>query len=114
MGPDQEIVQKCVFGFPSNEDFLKVTREFADYETFRKKINNESNGEDSLKWAQYVVGNIEEMFLEFDVNEMPPQWAADLKKAIRILRENGDNKLADAGELLLESMPVLQVIHVPG
>lgn len=114
MGPDQEIVQKCVFGFPSNEDFLKVTKGFADYESFRKKINNESNGDGTLQWAEYIVGNIEEMFLEFEVNEMPQQWAEDLKKAIHILRENGNDKLADAGELLLESMPVLTVIHVPG
>lgn len=114
MGPDQEIVQKCVFGFPSNEDYLRVTQEFADYEGFRKKINNESNGNNTLDWARYVVGNIEEMFLEFEVNEMPPQWSEDLKSAIQILQENGDDKLAAAGELLLESMPELELIHVPG
>lgn len=67
-----------------------------------------------MDWARYVVGNIEEMFLEFEVNEMPPQWSEDLKSAIQILQENGDDKLAAAGELLRESMPELELIHVPG
>lgn len=112
MGPEHEMVQKCVFGFPSREAFMKVTEEFADYEDFRKKVNNESNGDE--QWARYVVGNIEEMFLEYDVNELPPAWAADLRRAVRILREAGNTALADAGETLLETMPVLAVIHVPG
>ena len=112
MGPEHEMVQKCVFGFPSREAFMKVTEEFADYEEFRKKVNNESNGDE--QWARYVVDNIEEMFLEYDVNELPPAWAADLRRAVRILREAGNTALADAGETLLETMPVLTVIHVPG
>ena len=112
MGPDGVLVQKCVFGFRSYEDYLRITNEFAEYDAFRDRINNESNGDDNVQWATFVIGYVEEMFLEYDLNELPPKWASDLKKAVSILRDGGNDKLADAGETLLETLPVLEVIDV--
>ncbi len=111
LGPDHELCRKCVFGFPSEEEYNKVVSGFADYEKFKRDVLMET-ATDKLMLAKNIIGTIEEMYTEYEVNELPPQWARDLKISIGIARECGAEKIAAAGELLLDEMPVLKLIKI--
>lgn len=111
LGPEHELCRKCVFGFPSEAEYNKVIDGFADYEDFKERVLKES-ADDELTMAKNVIGTIEELYTEYEVNEMPPQWAEDLKAAIAVARDYGEEKIALTGELLLDEMPVLKLIKV--
>lgn len=111
LGSDHELCRKCVFGFPSEEEYDKVVNGFADYENFKRDVLMKT-ATDKLMFAKNIIGTIEEMYTEYEVNELPPQWARDLKVSIGIAKECGAEKIAAAGELLLDEMPVLKLIKI--
>lgn len=56
--------------------------------------------------------------VEFDIHcRMKARWVPHFLAMLKRMQANGEagnTALADAGETLLETMPVLTVIHVPG
>lgn len=113
LGLDDE-VRKGVYGFRSYEDYLHILGTFKNYDEFRKKINADESREGDVKWAKHVVYNIEDLYTEHELNELPPMWKADLEKSQKILADAGEDMWAVSAEDLLDTLPVLEVIHVPG
>lgn len=113
LGNDGEVT-KGVFGFNSQAEIDLILSEFKDYDEFRKKINATEANAAEIKWAKHVVFNTEEMYSECDLNELPPKWFKDLQKSERILRVADEEEWADSAAELMDMLPVLKVIHVPG
>lgn len=108
LGEDKELVEKCVFGFKSFEEYQRVTADSARYDAFRDKALHEGFTEADVNWAVGVVMDLDELYMEYGLGELFPPWKESLERAVEILKtQKLDIDYVKIGEEIL-GLPVVE------
>jgi len=108
LGENKDLVEKCIFGFKSKEEYDRIVSMNPRYDKFRDKALHEDFTEADVNWAIGVVMDLDELYMEFGLGELFPAWKESLEKAVEILKTRKlDVNYVKIGEEILE-LPVVE------